>query len=249
MTFKDHFSGHAADYASFRPGYPAALFERVAALPRRRDVAWDCGTGNGQAAVGLAEHFGQVLATDPSAEQLAHALPHPRIEYRQAAAESSGLADRSVDLVAVAQAFHWFDFDRFFAEARRALAPGGAVVLWTYNLARVSPEVDTVTERLARRIVGAYWPPERRWVDEEYQTIPFPFPEVDLPPLEHVEHWDLERLLLYFGTWSSCQRYQKATGEDPIALVRADLEAAWGPPDQPRPIRWPIFLRASQPLE
>lgn len=248
MSFKDHFSGHAADYASFRPGYPAELFARVATLPRRRDVAWDCGTGNGQAAIGLAEHFGRVIATDPSAQQLAHALPHPRIEYRQAPAESSGLPDRSVDLIAVAQAFHWFDFDRFFAEARRVLAPGGSLVLWTYNLARVSPEVDAITDRLARQIVGAYWPPERRWVDEEYQTIPFPFPEVELPPLAHVEHWDRERLLLYFGTWSSCQRYQKATGQDPIALVRAGLEAAWGAPDQPRPVRWPIFLRASQPL-
>jgi SAM-dependent methyltransferase len=250
MSFKDHFSGHAADYASFRPGYPPELFQLVAALPRRRDLAWDCGTGNGQAAGGLAEHFGRVIATDPSPQQLAHALPHPRVEYRVAPAESSGLAARSVDLIAVAQAFHWFDFDRFFAEARRVLAPGGAVALWTYNLARVSPEVDAVTDRLARQIAGPYWPPERRWVDEEYQTIPFPFPEVATPRIEHHERWDLERLLLYIGTWSACKRYHQATGQNPIALIRADLEAAWGDsPDRSRQISWPIFLRASQPFE
>jgi ubiquinone/menaquinone biosynthesis C-methylase UbiE len=212
-------------------------------------VAWDCGTGNGQAAVGLAEHFDRVIATDPSAKQIEHAEQHPRIEYRIAPAESSGLADRSIDLIAVAQAFHWFDFGRFFAEARRVVAPGGALVLWTYNLARVSPEVDEVVDRLARQIAGPYWPPERRWVDEEYRTIPFPFPEVEMPPLEHVEHWDLQRLLLYIGTWSACQRYQAATGQDPISLIRGDIEAAWGPAEQPRRVRWPIFLRASQPIE
>jgi SAM-dependent methyltransferase len=248
-SFKDHFSGHAAAYASYRPGYPSELFDFVAGLPRRRGVAWDCGTGNGQSAVGLAERFERVIATDPSARQLEHAMAHPRVEYRIAPAESSGLPDRSVDLVAAAQAFHWFDFDRFFAEARRVLAPGGAVALWTYNLARVSPEVDEQTDRLAYRIVVSYWPPERKWVDEEYRTIPFPFPEVPAPPMWHEERWDLERFLLYIRTWSSCQRYQKETGKDPIEEVRSELAAAWGPPEQVRTVTWPIFLRASEPID
>lgn len=246
--FKDHFSGHAADYASYRPGYPAELFDFVASLPRRRGTAWDCGTGSGQAAVGLAERFERVVATDPSARQLEHAEPHPRVEYRVATAESSGLPGASVDLVAAAQAFHWFDFERFFAEVRRVLASGGAVALWTYNLARVIPEVDTWTDRMAREVVGPHWPPERRWVDEEYRTIPFPFPEVETPELHHQESWDLERYLLYIRTWSAFQRFRQATGRDPIEKTRGEIESAWGGPERVRTISWPIFVRASRPI-
>src|SRR4051794_21677502 len=148
MSFKDHFSGHAAVYASFRPGYPAALFDFATSLAPGRSLAWDCATGNGQATAGLAERFARVIATDASAAQLAQATPHPRIEYRQAPAEQSGLADRSVDLVTVATALHWFDFDRFYAEAERVLIPGGALVAWAYNLPRVSPELDVLMDRL-----------------------------------------------------------------------------------------------------
>lgn len=249
MSFKDHFSGHARDYASYRPGYPQELFDFVAGLPRRRGVAWDAGTGSGQAAVGLAgrfeRRFDRVIGTDPSARQIENAEPHPRVEYRVAPAEDSGLPDASVDLVAAAQAFHWFDFDRFFAEARRVLAPGGAIVLWTYNLARVSPEVDAWIDRLAYRIVGPYWPPERRWVDEEYRTIPFPFPEAEAPPFLHRESWDLDRFLAYVRTWSAFQRHVRETGRDPID---EEIEAAWGDPARARTISWPIFLRASQPM-
>lgn len=245
-TFKDHFSGHARDYASYRPGYPEELFDFVATLPRRRGTAWDVGTGSGQAALGLAERFERVIGTDPSAKQLEHAEPHPRVEYRVAPAESSGLPDASVDLVAAAQAFHWFDFDRFFAEARRVLAPGGAVVVWTYNLARVSPPVDAWIDRMAYGVVGPWWPPERRWVDEEYRTIPFPFPEAEAPGFVYEARLDLGRYLSYVRTWSAFQRYLKETGLDPIE--RAEIEAAWGDPGAERVISWPIFLRASQPV-
>jgi SAM-dependent methyltransferase len=248
MTFKDHFSGHAKAYASFRPGYPPALFDFLASLPHRRGTVWDAGTGNGQAALGLAERFERVIGTDPSTQQLEHAAPHPRVEYRVAPAESSGLPDASVDLITAAQAFHWFDFERFFAEARRVLTPGGAVAVWTYNLARVSPEVDAWTDRMARGIVGPWWPPERKWVDEEYRTIPFPFPEVEPPALAFEAQWDLGRYLSYVRTWSAFQRYSRETGEDPIAATRDEIESAWGTPLEERTIVWPIFLRASSLL-
>ncbi|HEY0782529.1 MAG TPA: class I SAM-dependent methyltransferase [Thermoanaerobaculia bacterium] len=246
MTFKDHFSGHAASYAAHRPGYPPELFAFVAGLPRARRLAWDCGTGNGQAAVGLADHFERVVATDASAAQIANAVPHAGVDYRIATAEASGLAAASVDLVAVAQAVHWFDFDRFYAEARRVLAPGGAVVVWTYNLARVSPEIDAVTDDLAYRRVKADWPTERIWVDEEYRTLPFPFAEVASPELEYVVRWDLPRFLAYLRTWSSVQRNAKATGRDPVAAVYDELAAVWGEPATERAVRWPIFLRAGR---
>ncbi|HTQ81570.1 MAG TPA: class I SAM-dependent methyltransferase, partial [Thermoanaerobaculia bacterium] len=180
MTFKDHFSGHAASYAAHRPGYPPELFAYVTSLTAGKDLAWDCATGNGQAAVALAETFDQVIATDASPQQLAHAPAHPRIEYRVATAEDSGLAPASIDLLTVAQAVHWFDFDRFYAEARRVLRPGGAIALWTYNLLR-HPALNELIDHLSQKIVGAYWPPERRWVDEDYRNLPFPFPELPSP--------------------------------------------------------------------
>jgi SAM-dependent methyltransferase len=246
MEFKDHFSGCADSYAATRPRYPAELLDWVAALPAARRLAWDCATGSGQAALGLAGRFARVVATDASERQIANAVPHPRIEYRTAPAEASGLADGSADLVAVAQALHWFDFDRFYAEVRRVLAPGGALAAWTYNLARISPELDPLIDRLARGIVGPYWPPERRWVDEDYRTVPFPFAEVPAPAFELAERWDLARFLRYFDTWSSVGRYRKATGRDPVAEVRDDLAAAWGDPAAPRLVRWPIRVRAGR---
>lgn len=249
MTFKDHFSDHARDYASSRPGYPEELFDFVASLPRWRGMAWDAGTGSGQAALGLAERFEKVVATDASAQQIEHAEPHPRIEYRVAPAEDSGLPDASVDLVSVAQAFHWFDFDRFFAEVRRVLAPGGAAVIWSYSLCRVSPAVDAWTDRLAFGTVGPYWPPERKWVEEEYRTVPFPFPEVETPVFHLREDWDLDRYLSYVRTWSAFQLYTREIGGDPIEESRAEIEAAWGDPREERTISWPIFLRASRPLD
>ena len=247
MSFKDHFSGHAASYAAYRPGYAPRLFEILATLPRERRLAWDSGTGNGQAAVALADYFEKVVATDPSAEQLRHALPHPRVEYGVGRAEDSGLAAGSVDLATAAQAFHWYDFDRYFAEVRRVLAPGGVVAVWTYNLVRVDPEVDRWTDRLARQIVGPWWPPERRWVDEEYQTIPFPFDEIQVEPLRYEARMDLDRFTRYLRTWSSFQRYQKETGRDPLEEIREGLTAAWGQPEEERTAVWPIFIRAGRP--
>jgi SAM-dependent methyltransferase len=247
VTFKDHFSGHAEAYAAARPThYPPALFDFLASLTAGRRLAWDCATGNGQAALPLAGIWERVIATDASAEQIAHALPHPRVEYRVAPAESSGLAERSIDLVNVAQAAHWLDFDRFYAEVLRVLVPGGAVALWTYNLARVTPELDRSIDRLAKEIVGPWWPPERRWVDEEYRTLPFPFAEVPAPAFELVERWDLAGFVRYLKTWSAATRYRRETGKDAVDELHGELARAWGDPAAPRDIRWPLYVRAGR---
>jgi SAM-dependent methyltransferase len=247
MSFKDHFSAHAAVYASFRPSYPAALFDFATSLVEGRSLAWDCATGNGQAAGDLAAYFERVIATDASAAQLEHATPHPKVEYRQAPAEDSGIAGGTVDLVTVATAVHWFDFDRFYAEVERVLAPGGALVVWAYNLARVNPAVDRLIDRLGQEIVGPYWPPERRWVDEDYHTLPFPFDEVKTPEIWIEERWDLARLIDYFGTWSATQRYIQAKDQDPRDLIRDEMAAAWGDPAAARTVRWPVMMRAGRP--
>lgn len=242
--FKDHFSVHAAEYARSRPTYPPELFAFVASLPRERALAWDVGTGNGQAAVGMAAHFDRVIATDPSEEQLRSAFPHPKVEYRRAPAEDSGLVPRSVDAVTVAQAAHWFDLDRFYAEVRRVLEPGGAIAIWCYTLTRVSPEIDAVIDRYYFETVGPYWPRERRLVDDGYASLPFPFDEVPTPDLEISLPWTLAGMLAYLRTWSPTRLFAQANGYDPVEAVAPELAAVWDAPDTPRAVRFPIKMRA-----
>jgi SAM-dependent methyltransferase len=242
----DHFSGVAGAYARFRPTYPAALFSWLAALAPSCSFAWDCATGNGQAAVGLADHFAEVVATDHSAAQIAQARVHPRVEYRVAPAEASGLPSGSADLVTVAQALHWLDLDRFYAEARRVAAPGAVVAAWCYNLLEVDPRVNAVIGRFYGQVVGPFWPPERRLLEAGYRTLAFPFAAVEPPAFAMASAWTLADLLGYLSTWSATQRYAAARRADPVDLVRADLAAAWGDADARRTVRWPLHLRVGR---
>jgi SAM-dependent methyltransferase len=239
---QDHFSGHAVDYAKFRPGYPEALFDWVAAQTANHDLAWDCGCGNGQASEPLAERFARVVGTDVSAQQIAQARPGPRIEYRAAPAEQSGLVDASVDVVTIAQALHWFDFERFYAEVRRVLKPGGAIVAWTYQLLRADSAVDALLTDFYSRVLGPWWPPERKWVDAGYRGMPFPFAAIETPDFEIRLQWTLADLLAYLGTWSASQRYRKAEGTDPVPALGERLAPVWG--SGTREIVWPIVMLA-----
>lgn len=243
--FKDLFSRQSADYAKFRPRYPTALFEYLTSLPPERRLAWDVGTGNGQSAVKLAEFFDRVVATDPSQKQLDSAEKHARVEYRAEPAERSSLASQSVDLVAVAQAFHWFKQDEFFAEVARVLKPGGVLALWCYELARVTPAVDAVVDRLYRDILGAYWEKERRLVEEGYRGVHLPFSEVTPPRFEMSADWSFEHLIGYLGTWSALQTYVGRHGKNPVEAVFEDLRAAWGAMPS-LPVRWELGLRVGR---
>lgn len=243
MAFKDHFSGHAEAYARHRPLYPAELFAFLAELVPRHALAWDCATGNGQAALSLAPHFERVIATDASAEQIRAAEPHPSVEYRTAPAENSGLEGASVDLITVAQALHWFNFEGFYAEVRRVAAPHAVLAVWVYDLLRATPAIDPILRRFHDETVGPYWPPERHWVDALYETIPFPFDELPRPRFEMRADWTLEDLLGYLDTWSAVRRFRKERGDDPLAALRPALAAAW-PGDAERiAIRWSLHLR------
>jgi SAM-dependent methyltransferase len=243
VTFKDHFTATAATYAAARPAYPDALYQFVANHAPARGLAWDCATGNGQAARGLARVFARVVATDASAAQLSHAPAVPGVEYRVAPAERSGLPDRAADAITVATALHWFDFDAFFREVRRVLVPGGLIVVWCYGRVRAGDDVDALVHAFQRDVVGAYWPAERRYVDEEYATIPFPFREVPAPALELRESYALDQLLAYLATWSSTARYREATGGDPIPALEERMRAVWGERDTRRDVWWPLHIR------
>jgi SAM-dependent methyltransferase len=247
QTFHDHFSGIASRYADFRPHYPAALFDYLATLVPRNSLVWDCAAGSGQATVDLAERFDRVIASDASREQIGSAKPHPNVEYRVAPAEQSGLADGTVGLITVAQAVHWFDLDRFYAEARRVLRPGGILAVWGYGVDEVEGDaVNRIVLDYYENIVGPYWPPERKVIEEGYRTIPFPFTELTPPPFQLEENWTFEELLGYMSTWSSTTRYIKAKGEDPIEALSEKLLPEWGDPEKPRKVTWPLPLRVGR---
>src|SRR6266446_4060881 len=222
MTFKYHFSKQAAGYAKFRPRYPQKLSDYVTNIAPSRQLAWDCGTGNGQAAVGLASLFDRVIATDASEKQIANAQSHKTVEYRVAPAENSGIESETLDLIMVAQALHWFDLDRFYAEARRVLKSDGVLAASAYNLLQIEPAIDEIVNQYYYEVVGPFWPPERKLV-EQFSDLPFPFQEIAPPKFEMKAQWSLDHLLGYLGTWSATQRSIAATGADPLQEISDQL--------------------------
>ena len=229
---KDNFSGHAADYARYRPTYPHELISYLVSLAPAHHLAWDCATGNGQVAGMLSEYFAEVVATDISEKQIKNAIQKPNILYKVEPAEQSSLADASVDLVVVAQAVHWFEFDNFYAEVKRVLHPEGVLALIGYGLISVSPEVDKVIYKLYEDILGEYWDPERRYIDEDYRTIPFPFVELEVPHFNITSSWTFEQLIGYLNTWSAVKHYEQEHHNNPVQLVEQELREKWGAQEQ-----------------
>ncbi len=243
MSFKDYFSTQSTDYARYRPRYPGALFEYLASVAAHHERAWDCATGNGQAAIGLAPFFEQVIATDGSAAQIGNATPHEKIIYRVATAEKTGVESHSIDLVTVSQALHWFNLDAFYQEVRRVLKPGGVLAAWCYDLLEISPAIDQKFKEYYGDIVGPYWPPERQLVEDGYRTIAFPFTELDAPRFRIEAMWSLSDLLGYLRSWSATQRFIAARGIDPVAKVADELLTLWGSPEEEKRVRWPLYMR------
>lgn len=246
MAFLDLFSRQASTYAAARPSYPDALYRFIASVATRRGLAWDCATGNGQAAHDLARYFDRVIATDASAEQIAHAIPAPNVAYRVAPAEASGLADRSIDATTVAQALHWLDHDRFYAEVRRVTAKNGIIAAWSYGACHAGAGIEPLLRDFEHGTVGPYWNPGRRWVDEGYRTIPFPFDEIAAPAFELRTEWTLSQLGEYLKTWSAVAKYRRERGVDPVAPLLEQIATHWGPPERPREITWRLGVRVGR---
>jgi len=240
------YSPFARQYARSRPRYPAGLFGHIASLLSRHGLAWDCATGNGQAALQLVEHFDRVIATDVSAEQIRHATPHPRIEYRVARSERSGLADASVDLVTVASAIHWFDLGDFGREVLRVVRPGGLLAAWTYHVGDMEAPLDRVFRRFYDEVLRTFFAAGARLVDDRYRTLALPGEPLECPDFFVSAGWTLDQMLGFIASWSGTQEYIRQRGEDPVVLIQDELQRIWGDPEDVRQVRWPLYIRLTR---
>lgn len=225
---KDNFSEGSKEYAQFRPHYPTELFDHLLQLVKEKNTAWDCGTGSGQVAGVLSEYFTKVFATDISAQQLDAAVQRTNISYSIQPAEKTSFDEAQFDLITIAQAIHWFQFDAFYREAKRTLKTGGLIAVIGYGTVQTTGPVGSIMQHFYKNITGPYWDAERHYIDEQYQTIPFPFDEIKMPALQMSYDWSLEQLVGYINTWSAVKHYNKQHGHTALSLIEAELTAAWG---------------------
>jgi SAM-dependent methyltransferase len=242
MSTKDYFSGHSKLYATFRPTYPAELYHYLFGFVKETTAAWDCGTGNGQVAQELAKRFTKVYATDLSENQIAQAVQHPNIEYKQLAAERTTFADQQFDLVTVGQALHWFNLNDFYAEVKRTTKPGGILAVWGYALLNVDENIDTRFLNFYHNIVGPYWDEARKMVEQEYKNVPFPFEELPAAKFRIVVNWSLAQFAGYLESWSATQKFIKANGFDPVPAFINDLRTLWSD-NEIKTVTFPVFMK------
>ena len=241
-NFKDHFSVSAEKYCKHRPDYPDELFGFLSSMTPGRNLAWDCATGSGQAALGLVKYFPKVIATDASQRQIENATRHEKISYSVAPAHKTAIPADSIDLITVAQALHWFELDRFYTEAERVLKQNGIIAAWTYNLLKISPEIDQVIEFFYFNVVGEFWPPERKFVENRYENIPFPFHRLPSPSFLMSAKWTVEQLVGYLDTWSAVKRYKESRGENPVESIEKDLIRFWDSHSDVMTVHWPLSV-------
>ena len=242
-AFKDNFSTRSSVYTADRPNYPDTLFRYLVGECRDHKLAWDAGSGNGQAAQKLALHFDKVYATDASYAQIVNAIPLTNISYAFANEQAPTLKRHSVDLITVAQALHWFDLNVFYKEAERVLKRYGVMACWSYKLFRINPEIDLEIKRLYTDILGSFWAPEHRLVDTGYRTLSFPFRELRIPRFEMKSNWNFDNMLSFLGSWSAVSHYKKRKGCDPIAENTERLKVVWGDLQEMKEVNWPLSIR------
>jgi SAM-dependent methyltransferase len=251
MAYEDHFSGHAGAYARHRPRYPDELFAWLASVSPDRALAWDAGTGNGQVAVALAAHIDRVVATDASGDQLAHAVPHERVEYRNEPSDHGSLTSGSVDLITAGAAAHWFELEGFYREVKRVGKKRAVIALFSYGPRDFADAFtlrfgDPILHRFQEDILAGYWPERIRYVHDRYATIPFAFDEITVPPFAMTAEWNLRELLAFLDTWSASQRYLQERGTHATDAIEPNLARVWGDPATRRHFECPLFIRAGR---
>jgi SAM-dependent methyltransferase len=244
----DHFSSTSKEYSFSRPIYPDILYKFLSEITPNKDIAWDCATGNGQAAIGLCKYFKNVIASDASKGQLEYQFSRNNIMYEMYPAEKADIRDNSVDLITVAQAAHWFDLDSFYKEVTRISKSNGVLAIWSYGMHKIDNDIDKISEKLnvGGDILGRYWPRETNYVKEDYKTIPFPFKEFPSQKFEMTVNWNLDDLVCYMQTWSAVKRFSMEKKFNPLSLIMEELERLWGKRDKRKVVKWDINLRVGK---
>jgi SAM-dependent methyltransferase len=240
---KDLFSVQSGYYARYRPLYPQELYDHLYSLVNAKDEAWDAGTGNGQGARELARVFKHVTASDISEAQLQNAEQRENITYVVGGETIPSIPDKSVDLITVATAIHWFHFDRFYKEVRRVAKPGAVIAAWSYHIMQVDAHIDPLIDEYCHVKLGPYWDSERRYVEERYKTIPFPFDEITAPPFHINVAWSVDEVEGYLRSWSAVQHYIKAHGINPVEGLMLQLRGHWQGKKQ---VTFPVHLRVGR---
>lgn len=245
---KDNFSFESDKYAKFRPRYPAEFFDFINTVTPKKENAWDCATGNGQIASELATTFKQVYATDISESQIENASKVANIHYSLQRAEKTGFKENWFDLVTVGQAIHWFDFESFYEEVRRTARNGALICAVGYGKIEIEPAINAVINHFYTDIIGEFWDEERRYIDQEYQTIPFPFEEIETPQFEIRELWSFKRLIGYLRTWSAVRHFVNRKGYNPVDDLQNQLEPFW-PYAEKKDVCFPLLLRMGRIID
>ncbi|MCX2680298.1 class I SAM-dependent methyltransferase [Galbibacter sp. EGI 63066] len=242
---KDNFSSQSDKYAKYRPAYPSRLYQYLNSLVPNKNMVWDCGTGNGQVAFELAKTFNKVFATDISQSQIDHAPQADNIGYSIQPAEKTNFPDHQFDLIVIAQAIHWFDFEKFYAEVRRTAKENALIAVMGYGRIEISAELDEILSRFYHNTIGTYWDEERKYIDEHYKTIPFPFEEIQVPKFVNKLRWTKGHLIGYLKTWSAVKHYIKQNGSNPVDSIMSTIEQHWGDREE-REVRFPLLFRVGK---
>jgi ubiquinone/menaquinone biosynthesis C-methylase UbiE len=243
MKFQDLFSNQAKAYAQFRPKYPESLFKYLAGLTDHHDLVWDVGTGNGQAAAALAKFYKNVVASDPSYAQIENAVPHERIQYLVGAEEQPAIQTESVDMVTIAQALHWFEFDSFFEEVRRVARPRGICAAWSYDFnLPIQPDLDAALNKFYFETLGPYWAPNNKLIWNAYRDIPFPFDRIDSPKFLIEAELNLVEFIGYLSSWSSTSKYIEQTKSNPLEELFDQIQPLWGDPTLKKNLQWDLHI-------
>lgn len=245
-TFSDHFSKQSDIYARYRPTYPDELFSYLSSLTEEHTLAWDCGTGNGQAAISLSHFYDQVTATDPSEQQIKNATPNNKVTYLVENAENNSLLSNSVDIITIANALHWFNFDSFYKEVHRVLKNNGVIAAWSYALPKITPDIDVIVKAFHNGPLGKYWLPQNRLVEKEYTTIPFPFELISAPSFKSKKNMNLEDLIGYFNTWSATQHFINENNSNPTMKLKEELSGVWGDAHSEKQLTWNLVLKVGR---
>ena len=245
---KDNFSTQSDNYAKYRPSYPTELFKFLNDNVQIKHNAWDCGTGNGQVAFELAKFFDNVYATDISQKQIDHALRADNIFYSMQPAEETNFEGAQFDLIVVAQAIHWFEFEKFYTEVRRTAKDMALICVIGYGKLEINEQVDNIIADFYDNVLGQYWDTERKYIDENYKTIPFPFEEIPSPNLAITADWSLEHFIGYLNTWSAVKHFIKQNDFNPVEKLKTDLELLWDR-EEFKKVHFPLLLRIGRVIK